>query len=98
LVSDEILAKGDKAMSQFVQVGAMSGILVDRGDGFGIEHTTFWNRDRWCDVSADEEGLSQVIDRYTMRQKVMLQLQIGRTPFKRFVEMNLINYTAMQLS
>jgi hypothetical protein len=98
VVSEETLVTWDKAMSQFVSLGATSGILVDRGNGFWNEHLTFWNQERWFCVSEDEEVLSQVIDRYTMRQKAMLQLQIGRVPFKKFVDLELVAIAAVQLS
>ncbi len=57
-----------------------SDALVHSGVGFWTEHKKLWSDDQWIRVTsmANEKSLSQVLDRYIMRQKVMLYLTVHR--------------------
>ncbi len=66
-----------EAIEQFVVAASQYGILVDKGQGFWVDNTSFW-KDTWFNVSLDEQELAQVLDRYIMRQSIMLNLRSGQ--------------------
>jgi hypothetical protein len=90
-----IMSHWEKGISQFVQMGATSGILVDQGSGLWVELTTFWKK-KWFSVTEDVPGCAQVIDRYILRHKMLLQLQMDRQSMKSFDGPQLIMRQAME--
>ena len=55
--------------------------LIDGGIGFWAEHKKLWNKRDWfsVDTKSKEKLLAETIDRYVMRQKVMLHLMVRKT-------------------
>ncbi len=99
-VDENTLAGWDRAMSQFVEAGASSGILVDRGNGFWMEHADLWQDEgnEWFHVKGNGFGCAQLADRYILRQKTMLRLQMGKGAMKSFSEMHVLHAQAMTLA
>jgi hypothetical protein len=99
-VDEATLAGWDRAMSQFVEAGSVYGILVDRGNGFWREHCDLWQDEgnAWFRIKTNSIGCAQLADRFILRQKIMLRLNIGREPMKRMSSIELLQHQAMKFS
>ena len=53
---------------------------MDSGLGFWTEHRKLWCEDEWFSITSrdNEKVLSRILDRYIMRQKIMLDLTVHK--------------------
>ncbi len=81
-------------MLSFLNTGGADA-LIDNGVGFWTEHRMLWGEKQWFRVTAknNEKSLSQVLDRYIMRQKTLLSL----TTHKGFAQ-DLENHAVLTLA
>ncbi len=91
---DEQLRVFNEAVSSFLNTGGADA-LIDNGVGFWTEHRMLWGEKQWFRVTTknNEESLSQVLDRYIMRQKTHLSL----TTHKGF-SLDLENHSVLTLT
>ncbi len=66
-VPDETLANWERAMSRFVEIGESCGIMVDRGNGFWLEHKEFWEKEQyWFRITQNSVRIAKLVDRYIL--------------------------------
>ena len=94
------IAGWDRAICQFIELGALNGVLVDRGKGFWAEHRALWQDpgNGWFRIKKEYSGCAQLVDRYILRQKILLRLQTGQCPAKSIASMALLQHKAMKFS
>jgi hypothetical protein len=83
----------EKSVSRCVSGGVEQSVLVDKGTGFWSEHKLIWSTEQWFCVE-NEKSLAQIIDRYILRQKVMLSLRVRKVLSPAFMELHTLSTAA----
>ena len=75
------LSKFEQVVSVFKCAGSGQNALVDMGTGFWEEIRRMWDENRWFEITTSEnsELLAKMLDRYIMRQKVLLRLEVDQS-------------------
>ncbi len=98
-VPEETMASWERAMSKFVEIGESCGIMVDRGNGFWLEHQEFWDEEKyWFRITQNSVRIAKLVDRYILRQKVLLKLKIDLIPGQELAGLDLLHHKMMSLA
>jgi hypothetical protein len=96
---DQQLKNFEEGVLQCLNSGGTEA-LVDNGVGFWTEHHRLWGEAEWFRITSEknERALSQVLDRYIMRQKTMLSLTVHKEFSSDFVDnYSILATTALRL-